>query len=129
MFNKQQILDKLNSLGFPRDQYCIMTGAALVLYGIRHETADIDIGCSSLLFDQLLQKGYEAEQRKIHKGIVIDGCVEIFEGWTSDKILFIEGIPVADIHYIRQFKEQLGREKDLRDIKLIDSFLEKKSEL
>lgn len=125
MLDKMQILDKLKDLKFPVEDYCVMTGAALVLYGVRQETADIDIGCSSKLFKQLLQRGFEIRKRKNHEGIVIDDCIEIFEDWMPEKKLIIQGIPVADIQEIRKYKEQLGRSKDLRDIELIDMFLKK----
>lgn len=126
MLKEQQILDKLKSLNFPVDDYCVMTGAALVLYGVREETADIDIGCNARLFAELLQRGFNTEQRNEHKGIVIDKCVEIFEGWLPDRKTLIKGIPVADILEIRKYKEQLGRDKDLKDIELINRFLNKK---
>jgi hypothetical protein len=127
MLNKEQILDKLKNLNFPDEDYCVMTGAALVLYGVRQETADIDIGCTPKLFEMLLQSGFEVMQEKSYKGITIDGCIEIFENWMPEKRAFVYGIPVADILDIRKYKEQLGRDKDLRDIELIDRFLEKEN--
>lgn len=127
MLNKEKIVDKLKQLNFPKNDYCIMTGAALVLYGVRQETADIDIGCTSKLFNELQQRGFEIATEKVHKGILIDGCIEIFEDWMPENKCFIQEIPVADILDIRKYKEQLRRDKDLRDIELIDSFLERKN--
>jgi hypothetical protein len=69
----------------------------------------------------------EVMQEKSYKGITIDGCIEIFENWMPEKRAFVYGIPVADILDIRKYKEQLGRDKDLRDIELIDRFLEKEN--
>ncbi len=127
MLNRNQILDKLKSLNFFQNQYCVMTGAALVLHGVRPETNDIDIGCTSKLFKELLNKGFELIKKNKFEAIVIDGCIEIFEDWVPDNIELIEGIPVADINSIRVYKERLGREKDLKDIVLIDRFLEQKT--
>lgn len=126
MLNKEQILDKLMSLDFPKDQYCVMTGAALVLHGVKQETADIDIGCTSELFTELLKRGFEVIKDKPSKGILIDGCIEVFEDWMPAKTCLIQGIPSADLLEIKNFKEQLGRDKDLRDIMLIDRFLNEK---
>ncbi|MGB7604655.1 MAG: hypothetical protein WBL93_04175 [Lutisporaceae bacterium] len=127
MLNRNQILDKLKNLNFPENQYCVMTGAALVLHGVRSDTTDIDIGCTSKLFKELLHRGFELIEKESFEAIVIDGCIEIFEDWVPEKIELIEGIPVADINSIRQYKERLGRDKDIRDIELIDKFLEQKT--
>lgn len=127
MLNKEQILDKLKGLGFPKDQYCVMTGAALVLYGVKPETADIDIGCTCQLFSELQQRGFGITKEKPGKGIVIDDNIEIFEDWMPEKKNLIYDVPVANLLDIRKFKEQLGRDKDLRDIALIDKFLSVKN--
>ncbi|MDF2521747.1 MAG: hypothetical protein K0R84_2375 [Clostridia bacterium] len=123
MLNREQIMDKLKELNFPKEQFCVMTGAALVLHGVRQETADIDIGCTKELFAKLLQSGFELAAGKVYRGIVIEGFIEIFEDWMPEKSILIDGIPVADIHDIRRYKEQKGRDKDLRDIELIDRFI------
>jgi hypothetical protein len=102
-----------------------MTGAALVLHGVKEYAGDIDIGCSEELFQSLLQRGYKLQQIKSYEGIIIDDCIEIYRNWQSEKVVYIEDIPVADINYIRKYKEDLGREKDLRDIELIDEYLAK----
>lgn len=127
MLNRNQILDKLKSLNFPKNQYCVMTGAALVIHGVRPDTTDIDIGCTSKLFKELLHRGFELIEKESFEAIVIDGYIEIFEDWVPENIELIEGIPVADINSIRQYKERLGRDKDIRDIELIDRFLEQKT--
>lgn len=123
MLNKMDILKKLKELKLPKDQYCVMTGAALVLHGIKEGTRDIDIGCSEQLFQQLLLRGYELQRLKSFEGILIDGCIEIFGNWKAEKIVYIDDIPVADINSIRKYKQGLAREKDLSDIKLIDAYL------
>lgn len=126
MLNKSDIIKKLKSLSLERDKYCIMTGAALVLHGVREYTRDIDIGCSDQQFDLLLQQGYEMQQLKSFEGIIIDGCIEIFRNWMAEKIVYIEDLPVADIYCIRKYKLNLAREKDLKDIELIDEYLNTK---
>jgi len=123
MLNKNDIITLLRKINLPRDQYCVMTGAALVLHGVKPLTRDIDIGCSKELFAQLLQQGYQIRQMKEHAGILIDDCMEIFENWQAEKTVYVDGIPVADIYSIRRYKERLSREKDLRDIALIDEYL------
>lgn len=52
--------------------------------------------------------------------------IEIFENWDVLGIDYIEGIPTANIESIREMKMQMGREKDLEDVKLIDDMFIKR---
>lgn len=56
--DKQEIFIKLNEFPYSRDDYWVITGSAMVLYGIREETHDIDIGCTSAMADKLESEGY-----------------------------------------------------------------------
>ena len=125
MLNKQDILQKLKRLDFPKDQYCVMTGAAMVLLGVKEHTNDIDIGCSEVLFQNLLKQGYKLQQLKSIEGIIIEDDIEIFRNWNAEKVVYIEDIPLADTYSIRKYKSDLGREKDFKDIELIDIYLSK----
>lgn len=123
MLDKGEIIEILIKLNLPKDQYCVMTGAALVLHGVKQNTRDIDIGCSVELYQSLLEQGYETKQIKEHKGIFIGDHIEIFGNWHADKMVYIDGVPAADIYSIRNYKKKLGREKDLADIAIIDQYL------
>jgi len=125
MLNRKVILQKLKELNFPKSQYCVMTGAALVLQGVKEYTNDIDIGCSEKLFQSLLKQGYKLQQLKSFEGIIMDECIEIFRNWQAENVVYIENTPVADIYCIRKYKKDLGRAKDLKDIALIDVYLAK----
>lgn len=45
--------------------------------------------------------------------------------WLSDKIVFISGVPTVSIKGLISMKRELGREKDLQDIELINTYLDK----
>ena len=124
--NKQDIINRLNSFPYPKDEYWVITGGAMVLYGIRDITHDIDMGCSSMMADQLEKDGYvptltESGNRKFKIG----EDIEVFENWKYDSITRIDDIPVISIKGLIEMKESLGREKDFRDILLIKDFMEK----
>ena len=55
--NRWDILHILNTLPFDRGDYWLVSGGAMVLYGLREETSDIDLGCSKRLADALEQQG------------------------------------------------------------------------
>ena len=55
---KEQILAGLSGFPYDMDGFWLITGAALVLFGIREETGDIDMGCTSAAADRLEADGY-----------------------------------------------------------------------
>ena len=124
--NKQDIINRLNKFPYSKDEYWVITGSAMVLYGIRDITHDIDMGCSSIMADQLEKDGYvptltESGNRKFKIG----EDIEIFENWKFDSTTRIDDIPVISLKGLIEMKEDLGREKDYRDILLIKDFMEK----
>lgn len=58
MFDKKTLLQRLWELPFPKNEYWVVAGGAMVLHGFRTQTHDIDLGCSTLLADELEQQGY-----------------------------------------------------------------------
>lgn len=126
MLNKHEILSKLKQLSLMPEQYCVMTGAAMVLYGMKPQTQDIDLGCTEKQFEELQKRGYLSQEKKGNLCILIEDSIEIYRNWLPEKIVYIEGIPLADIDCIRDFKQHLGREKDIKDLVLIDEFLKHK---
>lgn len=126
---KADIVQRLKALEFDKIEYWVITGGAMVLYGLREETHDIDLGCTGKLADTLARQGFpvsllEDGTRKIRCG----ADVELFENWLFGEIQWLDGIPVISLEGLAEMKRSLGREKDQRDIRLIEAFLaEKKS--
>lgn len=120
MFDKKTLLEKLEQMGLDRRQYWLITGGAMVLYGAKEQTADINLGCTSQLADQLQQEGCAVERMPDGtRRIVYDGQVELFEDWLEDQIVLWEGVPVISRKGLVAMKRKLGREKDFRDIELL----------
>ena len=122
MFDKHSLLQRLQKLTFSKKEYWVVAGGAMVLHGFRPQTHDIDLGCSTLLADELEQQGfaislYEDGTRKI----LYSENIEIFENWIEDTVVIISGVPVVSVDGLIQMKKKLGREKDLADIALIEN--------
>ncbi len=122
MFDKHSLLQRLQKLTFPKKEYWVVAGGAMVLHGFRPQTHDIDLGCSTLLADELEQQGFaislcEDGTRKI----LYSENIEIFENWIEDTVVIISGVPVVSVDGLIQMKQKLGREKDLADIALIEN--------
>ncbi len=50
--NKTDLLAKLRALPYDPAAYWVVAGGAMVLHGLREETRDLDLGCSSALADR-----------------------------------------------------------------------------
>ena len=124
--NKSDIICRLEKINFDKIGYWVLAGSAMVLHGIRPETHDIDLGCSKALADELEMQGYPT--RVMPDGtrrIAYAEDVEIFEEWIFDKVTLVDEIPVISLDGLLEMKQSLGCEKDLRDIALIEEFLQR----
>ncbi len=126
MLNKEEIIRLLKEAAFDAGEYWVMSGAAMVLYGIRDVTRDIDLGCTSKLADELEGRGYPSEVLSDgSRRIVFSEEIELFENWIEDQAVLLEGIPAVSLKGLIRMKEKLGREKDRNDILLIKEHLAK----
>ncbi len=120
MFEKQALIRRVKELSFPDGEYWVVAGGAMVLYGFRPQTRDIDLGCSSLLADSLERQGYPTSLCDDgSRRIVYSDDIEIFENWFEGEVQTVGGVPVVSVDGLIQMKLKLGREKDLADVELI----------
>ena len=126
--NKFEIMQKLQKLGFPKTEYWLVTGSAMVLYGVKEETHDIDLGCSKKLADRLEAEGYLPERMADgSRKFVIGSDIEIFEEWLFDQVEYVNQIPTISLKGLIMMKESLGREKDMKDIAAIKEFMKRQN--
>ena len=131
-------------LGFPLGKY-IVVGGAMEAFGIR-KAKDLDIVVTENLFAELMQKGWKlcecekcrAEWKlgstdRILKGDGVDilseySCGDSYYADTYELIrnaAIIDGVPYVQLRELLKWKKASGREKDLKDIALIEKFLAK----
>ena len=124
---KADILKKLHTLNWPTEDYWLVAGGAMVLYGLRPETHDLDLGCTTARANALEAAGVSFRQMDDGSGRWFALCedVEVFENWLMDRVELVEGVPVVSLRGLREMKVALGREKDRKDIALIDAFLQR----
>lgn len=80
--NRQEILDRLKAFPYDRNEYWIVAGSAMVIYGIRDETGDIDLGCSARMADLLESDGVPFGRAKDgYRRFEAGEGMEIFEEW------------------------------------------------
>ena len=128
--NRQEILDQLKAFPYDRNEYWVITGSAMVIYGIREQAGDIDLGCSAEMADLLESDGYLIGRTKDgNRWFKVGKSIEIFESWLFDSVMEISGFQVISPSGLIEMKKRIGREKDFRDIELIESFLKAKKNL
>ena len=123
---RADILERLRALDWPADEYWLVAGGAMVLYGLRAETHDLDLGCTTARADALEAAGVPFEEMSDGSGrrLTVSGDVEAFENWLMDRVELVDWVPVVSLQGLREMKRALGREKDLRDVARIDAFLQ-----
>lgn len=126
----QVLLERLKALNLPPDQFALFSSGPMAVRGMR-EPGDFDVLANKKLLDELAQK-YPVEQswhgRKI-RGIAED--IDVYDA-TAAHIPAEELIARADIingvRYVRledviAAKRIQNREKDIKDIEIIEAYL------
>ncbi len=130
--NKEFFSD-LNKLKLPKNKFAIFGSGPLAIRGIR-ESKDIDIIVKKEVWDELARK-YRIEGEK--KNLIKIDKIKVWKDWLnlSDKIDemidnadIIEGLPFVKLKYLLEWKKFMGRDKDIKDIKLIEDYLENKDD-
>lgn len=130
---KQEIIEKVKSLNLPAGSFVVFGSGPMVAAGIR-ETDDIDMFVTTEVWQSLKDAGW----RQIDKGVddrpLARDVFDVHDNWnfsfyaatlaylleTADTF---DGVPFASLDEVRKWKIASGREKDLRDIELIDKYL------
>ena len=106
--NKKEVLSVLNNYNFPKNDFIVLSGAAMVLMGIKESTNDIDISVSKKFYNQLLK----------------DDVINFGSRYFDTDYLICEGYQLQTPLAIKRLKQSLNRNKDKNDIYLIDKYLE-----
>ena len=122
----KEYLDELKKLNLPNDKYAVFGSGPLAIHKIR-DSDDIDIIVKEDLWNKLIKK-YPQENDKLIK----IGSVEIYKNWLPwfkdvnfliDDADIFENIRFVKLKYVLEWKKAYGREKDKRDVKLIEKYI------
>ena len=120
--NREDIINELKKYNFDIKRYIIISSAAMVLYGIKNETPDIDISITEDYEEELVEDYFAILEHTNPNGnhaYMIDDVINFGVEYYSKPSCFIEGFPVQSIGEIIQLKERLNREKDKKDLVLL----------
>lgn len=130
LMKNMKYLDELDFLKLPAGKFAIFGSGPMSVRGIR-ESDDLDIIVKQDLWDTLLEQ-YPTSLHHNPTCLKI-GNVEIYKDWLelSDRMNeMIDGaekianFPFVQLKFVVEWKTQFGREKDIRDIELIQKYNE-----
>jgi hypothetical protein len=127
---------ELKKLNFPPDKYLVIGGAALAGRNLK-QTRDLDILVEKNFLEELRKDSHWKYHPRIipteKAGLVNEeGTVELYPSVGKIDLEFedmktreetIEGVPFANLQDILLIKKSYRREKDLKDIELIETYL------
>lgn len=127
LLNREDVLRIARETGLVGEDCWLTSGAALVLFGVKETTRDVDLICTTRLADRLEAQGYPFRRDGLDgtRIFAINGQVEVLEDWDTEEIVEVEGLRTASLLSIRKQKEKLGREKDWADMARIDEFMKR----
>lgn len=124
--DKTEIIKELDIFPYCKEDYWVLTGSAMVLYGIKQQTSDIDLGCNQKMADELERDGFLFKLTESgNRHFKYNDCIEIFENWLNGTVIKVGNLPIVSISGLIEMKQELGREKDYKDIELIKDYLQR----
>ncbi|HHE76422.1 MAG TPA: hypothetical protein ENL27_00315 [Candidatus Parcubacteria bacterium] len=124
----KELLEELKRLNLPDGGYAIYGSGPMAVRGLR-DANDLDIVVKDELYEKLREK---YKDKEIKTGHIKIGDIEIFASFNSlidnpeeviDRTEELNGFRFIRLEDLIRWKQKLGREKDLKDIKLIKKYL------
>ena len=118
--NKKEFIEGLEKLGLDKAEYIILSGGSLLMRGLREKTSDYDLSPSKKLAEELDLKNCKTDA---------GGFYVPFENvqmkYDDENIPFdiVDGYKCESLESVLEFKRKKRREKDLKDIKVIEEYL------
>lgn len=125
---------KAKSLKLPPGTYAVFGSGALGTRGIR-KSKDIDLIVIPEVYNRLKKDGWKEEVFPTGKRHLVNGVFDIWadlnfsEGYNPDisqviaEAEVINGVPFIKLEETVKWKKAFGREKDKKDIELINQYL------
>ena len=132
------IIERVKALGLPADQFIVAGSGVMDALGIR-PAVDVDLVITEELYETLRAQNvrWKEEQRDGLRLLVCEGELsEAWLDWPSGKGLLlyedmkkssivIDGLSFMSLEFVYDWKLWMNREKDQRDVRLIEEYMRK----
>ncbi len=128
--NNTDLFKKVKELDLPKGKYALFGSAPLGIRNLR-ECHDIDIIVTEDLWKIMSDKNWENSVAASGCSYLKSGEIELFRDWAPgewhiDDLInqaeIIDGLPFVRLEEVLKWKKIINREKDRRDIEIIESF-------
>ena len=127
------IITEVKKLDLPLGQYVVIGSGIMAQLGLR-EANDVDIAVTANLYAKLRASHEWEEEERYGKIFLKKDVVEInprldWESYstTAEEAIasatIFDGVPFMNLNELLTFKRALGREKDLRDVVVLEEYL------
>jgi hypothetical protein len=127
------LIEKLKQLDLPAKDFAIFGSGPLWVRGIR-TSKDLDIIARGAAWEKAKKLGTVGinDRDGTEKVTLANGQIEVYQSWYPgewnidaliDSTDSVEGLPFVKLEHVLEWKQRLGREKDVRDVALITEFL------
>ena len=132
--NNRYLFQKVKDLKFPIGKYALFGSAPMGIRGFK-ECSDIDL----IVVEELWQKyknesgwEYKITENGVEHIESSDSNIEIWHDWRPwyqditpfiNSAEIIDGLPFVRLDHVLEWKKKFGREKDKKDIEIIEKFL------
>lgn len=132
---KHPLFDELKKLSLPEGEWAVFGSGPMWVRGIR-ESSDIDVIARGAAWDWARANGKIGVKEGSGLDYVsfCDGDIEVYRAWYPgewdidaliDTAEMIDGIPFVRLEHVVAWKKVMGREKDAKDLALIEEYLKK----
>ncbi|MFH1979038.1 MAG: hypothetical protein ABII97_01470 [Patescibacteria group bacterium] len=133
----KELFERLKQLNLPKGRYAIFGSAPMCARGLR-ECRDLDVIVTEDIFNEYKEKP-NWETKKTDSSVYLDNNgIEFWKDWAPDymngkwdiqKLIdeaeIIDDLPFVRIEEVLKWKKVLAREKDLKDIEVVQEYLKK----
>ncbi len=128
-----ELFEKVKELGLPSGSYAIFGSGPMAVRGLR-ECRDIDLVVTEELFEEYKSaSGWELKDAGGKEMLAKDGIEMAADWgpgeWDVEQLIedadIIENLPFVRLAEVLRWKKLLKREKDLKDIEIIEDYFKK----
>jgi hypothetical protein len=128
--NNKELFNEVRNLELPIGEYALFGSAPIGIRKLR-QCHDIDIIVTDELWNKF-ESDWENGIAQNGSKFLKKGNIEIWKDWRpgkwdTNKLIgeseIIEGLPFVKMKYVLEWKRSIAREKDLKDIEIVEKYL------
>ncbi len=130
----QELFKKLKELNLPKGKFAVFGSGPIGIRGLR-EIGDLDVIVAEDIFNDFEKRpDFELDQKKSGNEYLKKDGIEFYKNWhpgdwNINKLIqdaeTIDDLPFVKLEEVLKWKQLKGRDKDIKDIEIIENYLKK----